>query len=514
MTNLAQQYAAGIRDFSGITLCEANLRGIDLSGADLSRAQFSISDLSKANLSGTNLNEARLNVTRLYGANLSNAQLKNTFLNVANLVRADLREAQLQQANLVRAELLRAQLSYANVEDADLHNADLREAILIGTNLSRCNLNEANLQDADLTSAILEQASLKGANLAKTNLQGAQLLLAEMRKANLSGANLSGADLRGANLRWVNLKGANLQGAKLENTKLSGANLVGADLSHANLMNCSLLDADLTGANLIGADWTGSNLQGCRLTGAKLFGVPRFGLKTEGMICEWLDMSPEGNGQKIYKLTADSLQRFFVEVQPSCKLIVDRPLDLETMVQLTTVYLRLQQEGLPLPSAPNIHVSPYRTVIKFEIDESEHLFITAALGIYPFGDRHVTEQNILSTLQLLQSEDLFEMRGTTRSAPLKFLEERFGAFLRDLKRFDSLDIIQSTARNRQFFDAPTQTILTTSNGERLVLHQNLTSKQFREGSQRITHPTIDTLQLSSPSVLRNFARELLPIFLP
>lgn len=94
VTTLLQNYSHGQRDFSGLSLTDANLSQTDLKGADLSYSELSNIDLSQANLRG-------------------------------------------------------ADLSYATLSQVDLHDADLRGAMLIGTDLRSAQLQDANLKDAD-----------------------------------------------------------------------------------------------------------------------------------------------------------------------------------------------------------------------------------------------------------------------------------------------------------------------------------------------------------------------------
>ncbi|NJM77305.1 MAG: pentapeptide repeat-containing protein [Acaryochloridaceae cyanobacterium RU_4_10] len=94
VTQLIDQYHAGVRDFTGTSLSQGDLQGINLRGADLSYADLS-------------------------------------------------------EANLHSAHLRGVDLSYADLERANLQNADLRGAILIGTNLRLADLSQAHLHDAD-----------------------------------------------------------------------------------------------------------------------------------------------------------------------------------------------------------------------------------------------------------------------------------------------------------------------------------------------------------------------------
>lgn len=91
---LLKAYAAGHRDFTSISLSDANLSHADLKGADLSYADLSAADLSHASLRGADLSYA----------NLREAQLVGTDLRGAMLIGTDLRQANLESANLHQAD--------------------------------------------------------------------------------------------------------------------------------------------------------------------------------------------------------------------------------------------------------------------------------------------------------------------------------------------------------------------------------------------------------------------------
>ena len=92
-----------------VSLCRANLHGVDLRNAKLGYAS-----LIKANLSGADLRRANL-----YGAHLSEAKLSE-----ANLSGADLRRANFYGADLYRANLNGADLSWSDLRSADLRRAE------------------------------------------------------------------------------------------------------------------------------------------------------------------------------------------------------------------------------------------------------------------------------------------------------------------------------------------------------------------------------------------------------
>lgn len=472
------RYASGQRDFGAINLTEANLSGVNLSGANLTGANLSIANLSGANLQSANLSHAKLNVARLSGANLSKAILNRAILNVANLIRADLGGAELIQAALIRAELIRAEFSRANLTGANLSSADLREAKLRQANLSRANLNGANLRGASLTAANLEGANLHGADLARADLTGANLRDAEIRQANFSCTNLSGANLSGSNLRWVDLSGANLRWADLSESKLSGANLIGADLSNANLLNASLVHADLTQARLIRADWTGADLSGAVLTGAKLYAVSRFGLKTEGMTCEWVDLSPDGDRSQVYRLTADEARKFFHQTLPTVQIIIDAPLDHDAHLALASAYHQISQQFPHFSQPPSIKVGRRRTLLTFVINSDYHLFSIAYAAILPFADSEATQKNTIILIQMLQSQEI-EILGIKNTHSI---EETAILLSKELSNIFDLKLLKATfgiSEKLNFFQAPTQTVLTNSSDQTLnVYHHPSFGKRF------------------------------------
>jgi uncharacterized protein YjbI with pentapeptide repeats len=471
LEELLEKYAAGVTNFRGVDLSEANLSGIKLSGADFSQANLSVVNLSGANLSGTNFSDAKLNVARLRGAHLEEAILNNASLNVANLIRANLSRAQLKGASLIRAELIRADFSRADLLEANLSNADLREATLRHANLRCANLSEATLRGATLTGANFEQANLSNTDLGRTELGGANFRDAELRQANLGRANLSGANLSGANLRWADLSGANLRWADLSGAKLSGANLIGADLSNANLTNASLVHADLSQAKLIKAEWVGADLTGATLTGAKLYATSRFGLKTDSLTCEWVDLSPKGDRSIIQKFHADDSREFFNETSPTIRIIIDAALEQEANFALAGAYFQISQEYRELRQPPSMDIGRRRTVLTFRVDSDEALLPTAYIAILPFKDATTTQKNIYTVLDTIKSEDISkqDLKSLDRVKKLTTLLEQAivnADVIKEMKK------VLEIAAKLNFFQAPTQTILTNSSAQTLTVHDH------------------------------------------
>ncbi|NMG57550.1 hypothetical protein E1H12_03180 [Geitlerinema sp. P-1104] len=469
LKELLEQYAAGERDFGGIMLSEANLSRINLSGANLSQAILSIANLSGANLSGTNLSYAKMNVTRLSGSNLVRANLQGAILNVANMIRANLSGANLQDAALIRAEMIRANLSEAKLNGANLNAADLRESNLRQVDLTGANLSEADLRGSSLIAAILLNANLIGTDLSKADLTGADLSNAELRHARLHRANLSGASLRGANLRWADLSGANLRWADLSEAKLSGANLIGADLSCANLLNTSFVHADLTQTNLIRADWEGADLSGAILTGAKLYGVARFNLTTEGMSCDWLDLSPNGDHSQIARFDSENFEKFFNQTPPVVQLVVDMPISSDAHRVLADIYHQLSQQYPEMNQPPSIDVGYRRTILTFRVDSDELLLPTAYVAVLPFQDAGATQKTLVNLVRSLQSSspDLSGVKAANQAAKLSV------ATIQRLRKVSGLSCPQVEGYSElEFFQAPTQTTVANSSDLGLTIYSN------------------------------------------
>ncbi|MEA5627207.1 pentapeptide repeat-containing protein [Nostoc sp. UHCC 0251] len=471
---LLEQYAAGVLNFNGIDLTEANLSGAKLNGVNLSNANLSIANLSGANLSAANLSNAKLNIARLSGVNLCSAILNNASLNVANLIRADLSRAQLRGASLIRTELIRADLSRADLSEADLTSADLREATLRQANLRQANLSEAVLRGCSLTGANLEMANLNASDLSRSDLSGANLRDAELRQANLSHANLSGADLSGANLRWADLSGANLRWADLSGAKLSGANLIGADLSNANLTNTILIHADLTQAKLIRAEWIGADLTGATLTGAKVYAASRFGLKTEGMICEWVDLSPNGDRSIIQNFHSEDSRDFFNETPPTIRIIIDAAIEHEANFALAGAYYQIAQEYRGLKQPPSMESGRRRTVFTFHVDSDKALFSTAYIVILPFLDAVSTQKNIFTILEMINNEVVANQNLKSLKSPqiVKELNTLVEQAMHQATTIKQMKKNIEVAAKLNFCKAPTQIILTNSSAQTLIAHDN------------------------------------------
>lgn len=464
---LLEKYASGIRDFTGIHLGEASLIGANLTDIMLQGANLNVANLSSANLSRSNLSDAKLNVSRLSGANLSGANLSRASLNVANLIRSILVDANMPDVSMIRAELVRSDLSRANLRRANMSESDLREVRLRSTDLTGAILTRVDLRNSVLTGATLEGADLHAANLGRADLNGALLRNVELRHASLNRASLNGANLRGANLRWVDLSGADLREADLTDAKLSGANLMGANLTGADLVNTSLVHADLSQANLMHCNCTDSDLTGAILTGSKLYGSSRYNLVTKDLICDWVDLSPNGDqGQRHTLNSIDEIHQFFNHTPPQVHIVVDAMLTPAANLALAQFYAELSRL-LPNPyRPPSLVVGNRKTSIQFRTHRDEELFALAYAATLPFKDARSIQKNLALMLRMGQS-----YQPDVSSAAGLNLEMLNLHLMQTSKQLHSAAITPVTD-NDHFFKRPIQLQLTNSKNYSLEIYHN------------------------------------------
>jgi uncharacterized protein YjbI with pentapeptide repeats len=463
--DLLRAYAQGERDFANICLNECSLAGAKLPNINLQKAQLKVVNLSTANLSHSDLRQAVLNVSRLSGANLSQAQLQQAQINVANLIRAVLIGANLSRASLVRSELLRADLSNANLAGADLQEADLREARLRWANLDGANLSRSSFRHSSLLGANLNNVQANSVNLEGARLNGASLMAAELRHANLRSADLSGTNLRGANLRWANLSGANLREADLTDAKLSGADLMGAQLDGATLENTILVHADLTRTDLRRVRCVGVDLSGATLTGAQFYSAVAYDIQTTDIICEWLDLSPQGDqSQKRYFNTGVDVHTFLNHRPPQVRVMIDAVMSLKAHAALAAIYAHLGELGAVLTGPPDIELTHRRTVLKFVAQDEVSLSAIAYLATWPFQDGKAIQRALLALVSQGQTHPpgSFVQTETYRElhTVVDALHKRDLASLRQL------------ADEHPFFSTPLQVKLLNAYGRTLEIYYN------------------------------------------
>lgn len=429
---VASRYGSGERIFH-----QSNLRGVSWQGRIFNCADFKGSDFTKA----------QLQQAQFCKANFSNSQLAQARLNEAHFIKSWFKRADLQRAQLNGANLQEAQMKQACLAWAQLESTDCRKASLIATNL--------------------EHANLKGANFAQAILSGADLRFAEMRHANFQRANLSGANLSDANLRWVDLSGANLRWADLSNAKLSGANLSGADLSNAILSHASLVHADLSQACLSRVHWVGADLSQATLTGAKLYETPRFGIQTEELVCEWIDLSPGGDRAQVHNFAnSQQAQQFFRPARPRVQLSIDSNLDHYDHFVLASFYHQVARKFSLFKHPPSFDIDQRRTILSFVLEQETDLLALAYLAVHPFREVKSAQDNIQKLLETLQSLE------TKLTAAEQKAVEQTSLQLKPLVNKLKPIKMPNGSTNHSFFDAPMQVMLQNSSGEMITLHQH------------------------------------------
>jgi uncharacterized protein YjbI with pentapeptide repeats len=187
---LLERYAAGERDFSGVTLRQGNLikaqlAGINLSNATLSGTSFIGADLSESNLSGVCMD----------GGDFTSANLRRSNFQKASLSGVRLIGANCREANFSEAQMYRAFLEGATFIGANLRNADLGATSILGTHFIEADMRGVNLDEArgsanftgsNLTEAIIPEIDtrLKGSIFDKAILPDNIIAVLELVKYN------------------------------------------------------------------------------------------------------------------------------------------------------------------------------------------------------------------------------------------------------------------------------------------------------------------------------------------
>ena len=262
-------YAAKIRDFTGVKLENADLYNFNIENANFRAADLrqvklpiDVPYLKGVKVQGVALNGDEFKqlytagIRDFTGVKLGNADLYNFNIENANFRAADLRQVKLP----IEVPYLKG----VKVQGAALNGGQFKKLYaagildFIGVKLRGANLSNLDLVDANLTDADLSEANLRGTDLTNTDLTSVTLTGVDVRGATLNGKQLQQLyDAGVRNFTGVNLAGADLSGLKFpEKVILTEANLTGANLTRTQLNNADLTNANLTGANLTEADLT------------------------------------------------------------------------------------------------------------------------------------------------------------------------------------------------------------------------------------------------------------------
>ena len=233
------------------------------------------------------------------------------------------------------------------------------------------------------------------------------------------------------------------------------------------------------------------------LTGAKLYGVSRFGIETKGLICQSLDLAPEGNTRQIYQFTAETAVKFFAQTIPTLEITIDAPLTLNASVILAAVYEKLATIYPAIKQPPSIKVSSRRTVLNFELDSNEELFPAAYTAIFPFEDCPPNHRHLLALLRMLKLDNgpQLDLIGRNR---IQAIKKSLSQTISSLSVITfPLDTLQGETAS--FFQAPTRTVLINSSKLTLEIYNNPHFGYFtRDGNGMADKPT--SIQAISPNV--------------
>lgn len=183
-------------DLRGISLCNADLSGLDLSEYDFSYANLNGSIFSKTNFSFSKFHHATL---------------EKTDLDECEFIGADLTYASLNECSARQGGFGRADLSYASMINSNLSRATLSHSIFVHSDARAANLDKARLSESDLSHAVFTRASLVQCDLKESNVEKTSFELANMQGARLmSVKNFESANWIRADIRDIDLRGAYL----------------------------------------------------------------------------------------------------------------------------------------------------------------------------------------------------------------------------------------------------------------------------------------------------------------
>jgi hypothetical protein len=187
------------------------------------------------------------------------------------------------------------------------------------------------------------------------------------------------------------------------------------------------------------------------------------------MTCEWVDLSPEGDSSEIFYLSSEISQNFFNQTRPTVRIIVDAPLDFKANLALASTYLEIAQLYPAISKAPSLEVGVRRTTLTFRLDSDDDLLKIAYFAILPFKDAAPTHRNIIALLNTLQSQEL-ENLGSKERQRIRQLITTLSQAIEQIEAIDPLKLAPSRIGSVDFFQAPTNTVITNSSDKTLNIY--------------------------------------------
>jgi len=152
--DLLRRYAAGERDFAGVTfefgtdnLDTAILRKINLRGAEIGDITFTGVDFERANFGGAVVVDCPFFDVNLYRASFRGGYMPGCWFEGVDLSEADLSGAVLTRVTFERVKLVGADLSRTKLVSADFIDSDLTNAVFDNADLSRAYVRKTVMPD-------------------------------------------------------------------------------------------------------------------------------------------------------------------------------------------------------------------------------------------------------------------------------------------------------------------------------------------------------------------------------
>mgnify|MGYP006422005197 CR=1 FL=1 len=242
--------------------------------------------------------------------------------------------------------------------------------------------------------------------------------------------------------------------------------------------------------------------------------MSRFGIKSDGIRCEWVDLSPTSDRSQIQRLNPKEAQRFFNETLPTVRIIIDAVMEQNAHLAMALAYYQIAQHYSDLGKAPSIEVGTRRTIITFRLESNLQLFAIAYVAIVPFQDATNGQHNIVQIVQMLQTHQT----ETISVKELKQIQQLRSALDRAIERVKQIEQIETFSRHikqgGKFFEAPTQILLTNSDNQTLEVHHhpnfgkrflNLTPRD--RNSSKTNLPEVMKFSLPPVNIVFNFIKK-------
>ncbi|MFM0157463.1 pentapeptide repeat-containing protein [Paraburkholderia sediminicola] len=190
-------------DLRGISLCEKDLKNLDISSSFLDFAVFDRSSFDGAQFQGSLMSGASFRVCKFRSAQLIIISGEEIDFSHAEFEKSHIDHAQLKRSNFSHVAMQGGNLTNSNVTNSDFSAVLVEKGKIRWNDARNCNFSAARFIDCDLTGSQLNEGRLVG--------------------AEFQNCDLSGVDFRGAMLERVRFDGGTFgnvpQGSVMAQTK-------------------------------------------------------------------------------------------------------------------------------------------------------------------------------------------------------------------------------------------------------------------------------------------------------